>query len=623
MNLFKLYALGAAVLGFVLCSTQCAVAQPSVDAEPVLIQHTAPSTPLRLQWSDEVFLSSRQSESILPLAGYTLQLDINTFDDGHWLIDQQSGWKVWQLDITPAELEHMSLYFSVFDLGLHGQFFVLDSDNQVVAGAFTHLSNSDGGSFAIGLLPAKAMRLHFQTAVDAADYELNLSEIGLLKSPKSAQGFGNSGACEVNVNCSEGLGWQRQKRGVARIVVKQGSALYYCSGSLVNNTLQDKTPYFLTANHCGSNATATDYAQWIFAFNYEAAGCERPDSEPVSQSMTGATLIAHASGGTAGGSDFKLLRFLQEVPQAYNPYFNGWSRSGNPPSAGVGIHHPEGDIKKISTYTTPLQSSDYGANVSNPSGKYWRMYWSETANGHGVTEGGSSGSPLFDADGRIVGALTGGSSSCNDRQEPDYYGKFSYSWASNGTEASDQLAPWLDPLQSGLQMLGGLGSDTMFVEADFEASRTELSINQIITFENLSSGKVGSYAWTFEGGTPASSTQKDPGTVTYYGYGNFDVRLIVSNETTADTLLREDYISVKPFLYPNPASHSFTLAFGTDITADVQLDVYDALGREVAFFADIQTSAIGITLQHPNRGAYVVVIRDKSIEKTLKFSIVR
>lgn len=598
-------------------------AQITIEGTPVQLVNSFSDDALEVNWDDQKYLSLDQNGANLPLAGITQEVDIDAIKSGYWMMDQASGIKIWVMIIKVKDAKESTLYFRKFEPGASGRLFVIAQDGAIVKGAFTEVSRAKDSPFSIGPLPGGKLILQFETSINAHDYQIELNEIGLLKTEENSQGFGSSGACEVNINCPEGLEWQRQKRGVARIVVKQGSALYYCSGSLVNNTLQDKTPYFLTANHCGSNATATDYAQWIFAFNYEAAGCERPDSEPVSQSMTGATLIAHAGGGTAGGSDFKLLRFLQEVPQAYNPYFNGWSRSGNPPNAGVGIHHPEGDIKKISTYTTPLQSSDYGANVSNPSGKYWRMNWSETANGHGVTEGGSSGSPLFDADGRIVGALTGGSSSCNDRQEPDYYGKFSYSWASNGTEASDQLAPWLDPLQSGLQMLGGLGSDTMFVEADFEASRTELSINQIITFENLSSGKVGSYAWTFEGGAPASSTQKDPGTVTYYGYGNFDVRLIVSNETTADTLLREDYISVKPFLYPNPASHSFTLAFGTDITADVQLDVYDALGREVAFFADIQTSAIGITLQHPNRGAYVVVIRDKSIEKTLKFSIVR
>ena len=70
-----------------------------------------------------------------------------------------------------------------------------------------------------------------------------------------------------------------------------------------------------------------------------------------------------------------------KVPFSYNAYYNGWLRSGS--AVGVSIHHPSGDPKKISTYTQALQSANWtGGN----SGTHWRVYWSATANGHGVTE---------------------------------------------------------------------------------------------------------------------------------------------------------------------------------------------------------------------------------------------
>ncbi len=50
------------------------------------------------------------------------------------------------------------------------------------------------------------------------------------------------------------------KKAVALIVVNNS---YWCSGSLVNNTSNDGTPYFLTANHCYSNPS-----QWAFMFNW-------------------------------------------------------------------------------------------------------------------------------------------------------------------------------------------------------------------------------------------------------------------------------------------------------------------------------------------------------------------
>lgn len=573
-----------------------------------------------LRWNFAAFKAvDTGSASVLPMAGYTSKLETGSSNDELWT--ETDVLKVWQLKLDVADADEIALYFSRFEPGADGKLFILSADGSVIKGAFTQQSRTKDMAFSIGPLRATELILQFETAKTASDFGFQLAEAGLLRSVSSGQGFGTSGNCEINVNCAEGLDWQRHKRGVARIVVKQGSALYYCSGSLINNARADATPFFLTANHCGEYASANDYAQWIFAFNYETPGCEKPGTEPLAQTMTGALMLAKAVAGTDQGSDFKLLQLLQDLPPAYNAYYNGWSRQNAASASGVGIHHPDGDVKKISTYTSAVVSANYGFGGSNPAGKYWRVNWSSTANGHGVTEGGSSGSPLFDQSGRIIGALTGGSSSCSQREEPDFYGKFSYSWESNGTDAANQLAPWLDPDNTGLEFLGGLGSDTLFVEADFETERTELSMNQFVVYENLSAGKIGKYEWFFEGGKPATSNLKSPGPVLYENYGNFDVKLIVSNEMTSDTLLRKDYISVKPFLFPNPSAGSFELAFGVDITADVALTMTDVMGREVPFYAEIKSSRISIRLANPARGTYIIHISDKSIEKILKFVV--
>ena len=115
---------------------------------------------------------------------------------------------------------------------------------------------------------------------------------------------------------------------------------------------------------------------------------------------------------------------------------------------GVGIHHPAGDIKKISRYTQSTTSSGYD----------WRVKWSSTDNGHGVTEGGSSGSPLLNANKQIIGDLSTGSSACSPAfllNGSDYYGKFSHSWDQNGNNSNRQLKPWLDPNNSGIISLNG------------------------------------------------------------------------------------------------------------------------------------------------------------------------
>jgi hypothetical protein len=110
--------------------------------------------------------------------------------------------------------------------------------------------------------------------------------------------------------------------------------------------------------------------------------------------------------------------------------------------------------------------------------------WAETENGWGVTEGGSSGSPIFDVYGRIIGTLTGGQASCTSTQAPDYYGKFSYHWDSNGIQDTQQLKPWLDPDNTGLTSMSGTVRDTIPVEPEPPLS-TNVNIEPNPVFNDL------------------------------------------------------------------------------------------------------------------------------------------
>ena len=213
------------------------------------------------------------------------------------------------------------------------------------------------------------------------------------------------------MSCSEALEWQDEIRSVAMILTSGGSRI--CTGSLVNNASQDLTPYFLTANHClgGNNS-------WIFMFNYESPTCSNQNG-PTNMTLSGSSLLANSS-----SSDVALLLLNESPPENYNVHFAGWDVSGNIPSIPVGIHHPSGDIKKI--------SFDYD-NASN-SGNYWDVdSWDD-----GTTEPGSSGSPLFDGQThRIIGQLYGGVASCTNFGY-DTYGKTSVSWNLG-------LSEYLDP----------------------------------------------------------------------------------------------------------------------------------------------------------------------------------
>ena len=283
----------------------------------------------------------------------------------------------------------------------------------------------------------------------------------------NAQKINESDACEINVNCTPvGNNWQDEKRGVARIYVVEGGGGGWCTGSVVNNTALDCKPLFLTALHCGQNATAANMNQWKFYFRYESTNCTNPNTAGTLNDyfITGCVRLSDSNdGGGNSGSDFLLVQMGTLANQAttittmkstnFNCYWNGWDANTTATTGGACIHHPAGDIKKISTFNGTTVSSTWGGSVSNT---HWRVTWSANSNGHGVTEGGSSGSPLFNnSSGRIIGTLTGGSSYCTALNSPDKYGKMSYHWLNNGTPTNERLKTHLDPGNTGLLVLNG------------------------------------------------------------------------------------------------------------------------------------------------------------------------
>jgi PKD repeat protein len=589
-----------------------------------------PVSLISIQNTETIFLETsnadrkQENKTGQPLQiGYTQTVLLNTESNGEWTFIDSLDLKVWQISIKSELPAKLVFYFSNFEPGENGKLFAISENKKLFTGAFTKRSKSSQSEFAFPCdFSDSTIILQFETTSQSTDYNIVLTEIGIIEKNNLRTGFGASGDCEVNVNCTEeGDSWKFVKQGIARVLVKQGSSLFYCSGTLINNTLKDFTPYFLTANHCGDAATASDYNKWVFDFNYQAEGCENPTTEPDPSSIVGASL--KASGATYSGSDFKLLELNQDVPADFEPFFNGWTLAEVIGSSGTCIHQPQGDIKKISTYTTSPISVDYDQEIPNSNANYWMVYWNETTNGHGVTEGGSSGSPLFDENGYIIGSLTGGRAFCDSPDEPDFFGKFYKSWQQNGTNNTKQLQPWLDPLDSGITSLEGMGMNDSLIKALFQADFMELNPGQRANFENLSFGRITQYKWYFEGGIPETSDQMNPGEILYNTYGSYDVRLIVSNQTTSDTLLLEDYISVKPFVYPNPSTGNFSLHFGNEIPVETTIQLFDCIGREIVIQHEIDGNVMWINTKPIQAGLYIIYISSSINSRMAKIMISR
>ncbi len=230
---------------------------------------------------------------------------------------------------------------------------------------------------------------------------------------KRLSDIGRSGACNIDLACQSN--WSRVGASEAKIVFQVNDATFLCSGTLLNDSdAATSVPYFLTAHHCVSTAAA---AASITAFwNFQRATCGGANPTSVTQTSGGAILLA-----TSPTDDMTLVRMNATPPGGV--FYAGWSAVANSNNLAVtGIHHPAGDLKKISNGNTSAGYYTWRGNrvFANANGHHVAVTWR-----NGTTEGGSSGSGLFnDANGRLIGTLTGGGASCTNPTSPDYYGRF-------------------------------------------------------------------------------------------------------------------------------------------------------------------------------------------------------
>jgi len=432
-------------------------------------QQNVPGTPVSFTWNlqttdipkillpkpDMQRIAQEDEEMAMKGKGYRngvfVQTVIRPNNSGLWdyLPD---GSAVWRVRIQIPDAQALGLYFSNYHLKPGMVFYAYTPDKKFVIGGFTELNNNyDIPVMATQEIPGDEVVLELFIPKGTTDYAFEIDKVAYFYRSTPFENNPKVGTCHVNVICPEGDNWRDQIRGVAKVTMVLSNGTYLCSGSLVNNTNQDCKKYFLMADHCsvsgnGQPVTDAQLLQWTFRFNYQATTCTGTQSGP-SKVLTGAYYRASDTyGETHSGSDFFLCELKENLTSTINPYFNGWSISTTPATSGVGIHHPAGVIKKISTFTSTLTT--YGTT-------HWQVYWAATANGHGVTEQGSSGSPLFNQNKLVVGTLTGGLSDCNNTNQPDIYGRMDKHFTGIGTSNDKRLKPWLDPTNSNVTTLNG------------------------------------------------------------------------------------------------------------------------------------------------------------------------
>lgn len=345
--------------------------------------------------------------------GAVIGTALSSQDAGAWETTA-SGELVWRIHLVSPGARSLGVLFDQFELPASGRVFLYDQKGETVLGAFTRATRQPNGKLAVQ--PVLGDELWIEYAQDAREPapRLRIGEVvhdyrGILDAlrvdaPLALLG----GGCLVDANCPEAQANYEVKDAV--IMVLMGGGL--CSAGLLNNTANDGTPYFLTADHCG------DMTNVVAVFDYERTGCGTGPS-PQSRTISGATLLAESS-----TYDSQLYRLSSAPPASYKPFYAGWDRNPVQSIGAVSISHPSGLPRK------------YAREDQKPRTKTTRF---EVSWDLAHIEGGSSGSPLFNAQRRVIGpACCVDNFTCGN--QISWYGRFDRFYDVGN------LGQWLDPL---------------------------------------------------------------------------------------------------------------------------------------------------------------------------------
>jgi lysyl endopeptidase len=386
--------------------------------------------------------------------------------------DLGNGQMLWRLRVIGREgSTSLNLGFTRFKMTKGSRLLLYATDGSEVVRPFTAADNE--GRRELWTPVVVTRDLIVELTVPKSEMRNVVLELGWIN--QGYRGFGTipaasynkSGSCEMDVEClGTSDSWRQETRSVA--VISTGGSTF-CSGSLINDTAGDRKMYFMTANHCG--ITSSNAASLVAYWNFKNSFCRTPGSAQSGQAGDGTLTQFHTGSNfraANAASDFTLVELIGAPVPAYNHFWAGWDRStGNFACSAATpcatIHHPNTDEKRITYSITTTATTSYNTPTSPGDGTHIWVHWATDPPGTftvpGVTEPGSSGSPLYSQAGRYIGQLHGGPSSCGATGDnlSDYYGRFSVSWTGGGT-SSTRLSSWLDAGNTGATAIDGLDS---------------------------------------------------------------------------------------------------------------------------------------------------------------------
>jgi lysyl endopeptidase len=462
-----------------------------------------------------------------------------------------AGTLIWRLRVRSPGAWSLNLGFDRYLMPKGGRLSIYAADVSQVVRPFTAEDNQDHGQLWTPVVLADDIVVELTLPAEALEsLELELSSINV-----GYRGFGETddlraGACNVDVICPEADPWRNEIPAVG--VISTGGSTF-CTGFMVNNTAQNQTPYFMTANHCGVNSG--NAGSLVVYWNFYSPTCGQHGGGSLATFQTGSTFKA-----TYSTSDFTLVQLNASPNPAWGITFAGWDRTSNDPTSAVGIHHPSTDEKSICFDYNPLATTSYLGATSPGDGTHLKVDWDL-----GVTEPGSSGSPMFDQNHHVVGQLHGGYSACGSADMRDWYGRFSRSWAGGGTNTT-RLSNWLDPGSTGANSVDTLNPGAVGLKVTpFSGLNSQGNAGGPFTPDNV--------VYTLENQNATSINYSVTKSQTWVSLSNISGTLVGHATTTVTVSINSNANSLANGVYTDTVNFINTTDHVGDTTRSVRLQV--------------------------------------------------
>jgi len=316
------------------------------------------------------------------------------------------GGYVYTSAVNSPDATAMRLHFRGFRLPANSGLYLF-TDNGQVFGPYTGRGPHNDGEFWSHTLMGDHVIVQLRQSGPASDDDLKntafeIAGVAHIRERFLGSHCDNNASCVENVECTSNSAVDDARDAVAHMQWVSGPYVYFCSGGLIadTDTSTDRL-LFLTANHCISRGKDARNLENFFQLTAPCGTntCEDwravRDNHPQNLRTMGASILS-----TGKNQDYTLMELKGSAPDGST--FLGWNSAPVALTKGEDLYrvsHPDGSPQAFSSHK--VQTETYACG-GWPRGD--RIYSFDQT---GATEGGSSGSPVVNSAGEIVGQLSG------------------------------------------------------------------------------------------------------------------------------------------------------------------------------------------------------------------------